>query len=52
MRSVIKKARRDKLPIDLQFDLFDKMVIPVTLYGCKSWGYQNLGTLKFALKIL
>ena len=39
MRSVVKKARRDKLPIDLQFDLFDKMVMPVILYGCEIWGY-------------
>ena len=46
MRSVVKKARRDKLPIDLQFDLFDKMVMPVILYGCEIWGYKNLGTLE------
>ena len=46
MRNVIKKARRDKLPIDLQFDLFDKMVIPVILYDWDIWGYQNLGTME------
>ena len=46
MRSVVKKARRDKLPIDLQFDLFDKMVMPVIIYGCEIWGYKNLWTLE------
>ena len=46
MRSVVKKARRDKLPIDLQFELFDKMVMPVILYGCEIWGYKNLGILE------
>ena len=35
MHSVIKKARKENLPIDLQFDLFDKIVIPVILYGCE-----------------
>ena len=46
MHSVIKKARKENLPIDLQFDLFDKMVIPVILYGCEIWGYKNLEILE------
>ena len=25
---------------------FDKMVMPVILYGCEVWGYKNLGTLE------
>ena len=29
MLSVIKNARENKLPIDLQFELFDRMVMPV-----------------------
>ena len=46
MHSVIKYARINKLPIKLQFDLFDKMVMPVILYGCEIWGYKDLGTLE------
>ena len=46
MLSVIKNARENKLPIDLQFELFDRMVMPVILYGCEIWGYKNLGTLE------
>ena len=49
MCSVINKAGKDKLPIDLQFDLFDKMVMPVILYGCESgdirtWGHWKICT--------
>ena len=44
--SLIKKARKYSLPVDLQFDLFDKMVMPVILYGCEIWGFKNLGTLE------
>ena len=46
MFSIIKKARKGKLPIDIQFDLFDKLVIPVILYGCEIWGYSNVSILK------
>lgn len=30
------------LPVDCQFDLFDKIVVPVLLYGCEIWGYENI----------
>ena len=46
MFSIIKKARKGKLPIDIQFDLFDKVVMPVMLYGCEVWGYKNLEVLE------
>ena len=41
MFSLIKKARKYSLPVDLQFDLFDKMVMSVILYGCEIWGYKS-----------
>ena len=43
--SLIKKARRENLPLDIQFELFDRMVMPVILYGCEIWGYINLDKL-------
>ena len=43
---LIKKARKGSLPIDIQFDLFDKTVLPIILYGCEIWGYRNLKTLE------
>ena len=51
--SIIKKARKDNLPVYMQFELFDKMVIPVILYGCETWGFKYLATLeKLHLKFL
>ena len=43
---LIKKARTGNLPLDLQFDLFDKSVLPIILYGCEIWGYHNLNKLE------
>ena len=44
--SIIKKARKYNLPVYMQFELFDKMVIPVILYGCETWGFKYLATLE------
>jgi len=27
------------LPVQLLFDLFDKLVLPILLYGCEIWAY-------------
>ena len=29
------------LPFDIVLDLFDKMILPILLYGCEIWGYSN-----------
>ena len=34
------------MPIDIQLDLFDKTVLPVLLYGCEIWGYENTDMLE------
>ena len=44
--SIIKTARKENLPIDIQFELFDRMVIPVILYGCEIWGYNKMAILE------
>ena len=41
MFALLSKGRRLKLPIDIMLDLFDKTVVPVLLYGCEVWGYEN-----------
>ena len=41
MFSVIKRARKDNFLIYTQFDLFDKLVMPVMLYGCEIWGFKD-----------
>ena len=42
MFSLLTKARRLLLPIDVVIDLFDKCVVPILLYGCEIWGHTDL----------
>ena len=42
MYSLITKARRLFLPLDIVCDLFDKTVLPVLIYSCEIWGCGNL----------
>ena len=30
-----------KLPLDLQIELFDSLVLPILLYGCEIWGFES-----------
>lgn len=55
--SLLKKARTLQLPIDLQIELFNKLVKPILLYGCEIWGAGNTEViervqLKFLKQIL
>ena len=34
------------LPIDLQLDLFNKMIKPILSYECKLWGFGNIDTIE------
>ena len=57
MFSLNAKSVRLQLPPDIQLDLFDKMVLPICMYGCEVWGYANIETLeifyrKFIKRIL
>ena len=42
MYASLKKSRCLDLPIDIQLELFDRMVVPIVLYGCETWGVENL----------
>ena len=35
------KLRNISIPIDLQFKLFDILILPILTYGCEIWGYEN-----------
>ena len=41
MHVLYKRIRNLNLPIDLQIQLFDHTIVPIMLYGCEIWGYQN-----------
>ena len=40
--SLLRKIRHLNLPIDMQIDLFNKMIKPILLYGCEIWGFGNI----------
>jgi hypothetical protein len=42
MYSLLAKARRLKLPIDIISHLFDTCIVPILLYGCEVWGHSDL----------
>ena len=42
MFSLLRKIRVLNLPIEMQIDLFDKLIKPILLYGCEIWGFGNL----------
>ena len=55
--SMLIKARKLMLPVDIQCTLFESLVFPVLLYGCEVWGFQNSNMLeifyrKFLKKLL
>ena len=38
------KSKKDmyNLPTDIMLDLFDKMILPILLYGCEIWGFDTI----------
>ena len=37
----LQKIEKYIIPIDLQFKLFDTLILPILTYGCEIWGYEN-----------
>jgi hypothetical protein len=53
MFALIRKCRQHTLPIDIQLDLFGRLVVPILLYGCEIWGFENVAIIeKLQLKFL
>ena len=44
--SLLKKAQNMQLPVDLQVELFNKLVKPILLYGCEIWGFGNIDVIE------
>ena len=40
--ALLKRSKQLCLPIDLQIELFNKLVKPILLYGSEVWGYGNI----------
>ena len=41
MYSLINKAKKNNLAIDIQLQLFDSLILPIALYGCEVWGCKE-----------
>ena len=42
MFALMRKIRVLDLPIEMQIDLFNKLIKPILLYGCEIWAFGNL----------
>ena len=53
MYSLLRKIRVLNLPIEMQIDLFNKLIKPILLYGCEIWAIGNIDTCnrKGAIKV-
>ena len=46
MFGLLNRCRALHLPIDIQLELFDKIVVPILTYGSEIWGYENVQMLE------
>ena len=46
MHVLFKQIRNLDIPIDLHLYLFDHVILPIVLYGCEIWGFENSQFLK------
>ena len=44
--SLLRKISILNLPLELQFDLFNKVIKPILLYGCEILGFGNIDTIE------
>ena len=42
MYSLLQRGRKLGLSIDIKLQLFDSLIVPICLYGCKVWGLKNI----------
>ena len=46
MFAMLSKIHNLNLPVEIQLNLFEKLITPVLLYGCEVWGHANLERLE------
>jgi exonuclease III len=42
MYSILSKSKQISLPLDIQVQLFDVMIMPILTYGSEVWGFQTV----------
>ena len=40
------KSRKLRLPLDIQLELFDRLVVPIMVYGSEVWGFETLNQIE------
>ena len=49
----LRRSRQLDLPLDIQLELFETLIMPILTYGCEVWGFENLNIIeKLHLKYL
>ena len=51
MHVLFKRFQNLNIPIDLQFHIFDHVILPVAVYGCEIWGFEISKLLKIYIMI-
>ena len=46
MYALYRKIRNISIPVDLQLNMFDTLIMPILTYGCEIWGFENIQTLE------
>ena len=41
MHLLLGRVHKLNLPLDLQLKVFDHTIVPILLYGCEVWGFEN-----------
>ena len=50
---LLRRSRQLDLPLDIQLELFDTLIMPIITYGCEVWGFEDLNIIeKLQLKYL
>ena len=53
MFALLRRNRQLNLPLDIQLELFDSLVLPILNYGCEVWDFENINLIeKLHLKYL
>ena len=53
MFGLIRHCKRMDLPMDISLELFDRMILPILLYGCEVWGFEDVSIVeKLHLKFI
>ena len=48
--SLRAKQAKFQLPVDILFNLFDVLIIPILIYGSEIWGYSNIDNIEVFYK--